>query len=126
VQDRAAHDIRVADQQAKGEVPAGAGATDRGGRKAKGVQQRRRVVGLLLRGGRCPAGGAGAASVPAPVVADDSELVGEQFGQRLDVPAVAGEAHDEQHRRAGASDLVVQLGAVDRELCHRLFLSKAS
>ena len=53
--------------------------------------------------------------MPSPVIGDDRELVGEQFGEPLEVPGVAGCAHDQKKRRTGASDLVIRLGAVDLE-----------
>ena len=81
-------------------------------------EQRGRVVGLFLRPCRCPPGRAGTSAVPPPVIADDRELAGERAGKCLEVPGVAGEAHDEQHRRPAAAHLVVELGAVDLELRH--------
>ena len=68
------------------------------------------------RRGRLPAGRGGTAAVPAPVIADDRELVGQHVGKRVKVATITRRAHDQQHRRPGAPDLVVELGPVDGDL----------
>ncbi len=68
MQNRAAHRRGVVNNQREGEVRAAAGAERRGGTHAERSQQRGRVVGLLLRRGRDPTGGAGTAPVAAPVI----------------------------------------------------------
>jgi len=80
----------MTDHQKEREVAAAAGAEDRRGTDRERIQQRRRVVGLLLRRGRLPAGRGGTAPVTAPVIADDRELVGQRVGERVEVAAVAG------------------------------------
>ncbi len=78
-------------------------------------------IQLLLGRGRSPAVRSPAPSVASPVIGDDRELVGEQFGEPLEVPSVAGCAHDQENRGAGATDLVKKHGAVDLEQVIRLW-----
>jgi hypothetical protein len=59
-------------------------------------------------------------SVPTPVVGDDRELVAEDLSDRLENAAGAGRAHDQQHGRTAAADLVVELGAIDSDSRHQL------
>jgi len=105
--------------QAQSEEAAAAGAEDAGGRKAQRMEQRRGIVGLLIERGRGPAGGSRAASVSAPVVRDDLELAGEVLRELLEMAAVAGRAHDEEHGWPVAVELVVQLSSVHGQRRHR-------
>jgi hypothetical protein len=67
----------MADHQTQREDPAAARAEDRRGTGLERMQQRRRVVRLLLGRGRLPTGRDGTAAVAAPVIGDDRELVGQ-------------------------------------------------
>ena len=85
------------------------------------LEKRRGVVRLLLGRGCSPARRSRAPSVATLVIRDDREPVREQFGEPLKVPGVAARAHDQENRGTGASDLVVELGAVDLEQVIRLW-----
>ena len=131
MQDRGAYRPGMAEDEAKRDHPRKRGAKDCRGRQAEPLEQRRGVVRLLLGRGRSPARRSGTPSVATPVIGDDRELIREQFGEPLEVPGVAGCAHDQEKRGTGASDLVVKLGAVDLKhvisLCDRaLSISRLS
>jgi hypothetical protein len=95
VQDRPAHRLGMTNQQTQREVSAAARAEHRRRADAERIQQGRRIVGLLLRRGRRPVRGGGTASVAAPVIGDDGELVGQQVGEGVQVAAVPGRPHDQ-------------------------------
>jgi hypothetical protein len=118
MQERAAHRSRMADHQTQREARAGAGAEHRRRTGPERIQQRRRIVCLLLGRCRLPPGRGEAAAVAAPVIVDDRELVGQDVGKRVKVATITRRAHDQEHRRPGAPDLVVQLGTVDGDRRH--------
>jgi hypothetical protein len=113
MQDRAALRLRMANQQAQREYRAAAGVEDRGRGQPECIQQRGRLVGLLLDRGSGPPVRSGTAAIPAPVIGQHGELVSQQIGDLVEVPGVAGCSHDQQHRRPGAAHLVIDLGAID-------------
>jgi hypothetical protein len=104
VQDRTTDRFGMPDQQAEREDAAAARAEHGRRTKPERIQQRRRIVGLLLRRGRLPAGRNGTTPVAAPVIADDRELIGMQIGQLDKVTSVARPSHDQQDRRPGTPD----------------------
>ena len=85
---------------------------------AEVVEEPDRVLGLHGNAGRLRFDRAGAATEPAPVVADALEALERRFGhQRLqrvgDVCAV-----DEHHRLTGPHDLIFQFDTVDPGVFH--------
>ena len=105
----AAHGLGVADQRRQREDPRAAGAKDRRRGQTEAREQRRRVIGLLLRRGRIPARGLGALPVAAAVVGDDRELVGQELRQPpKNAPTPAG-THQQEKRRPIAPQLVIEL-----------------
>lgn len=123
MQEGAADDAGVADEQVEGGDRPVAVAEHGGGSERERGEKCCGVVGLLRYGGGLPPAGAGAAGVAAPVVGDHGELVGEQVRDSVEVSGIAGRAGDEQHRRAGAPKLVVDLCPVHGNRRHSDFLS---
>ena len=106
------------DQQAQREGATAARAEDRRGTGVERIQERRRIIGLLLRRGRPPAGRDGTTPVAAPVIGDNRELVGQQVGEFVEMAAVSCRSHDQQQGWPRSPDLVVQLGPVDGHSRH--------
>ena len=112
VQDCTAHERGVAGQHPESEVPAAARAEDGRRTDRQCIYEAGCVIRLLLGRGRRPSGRNRTPPVAAPIVGDDSELVGKTICQRVEMTAVARPAHDENNRRAAAADLVVKLGPI--------------
>jgi hypothetical protein len=121
MQDSSPRHYGMTQQQFQANGSSAAGTEDSYWSHPKGLDETSSIIRLLLQGRLGPSYGRGTARVATTVVGDDGKLIGELFGDSFEVTGVSSGTADEEHRRATATDLTIEIGAID---WHNAFLNR--